>query len=136
MVLLSDFLRCFDLEHISCSDVLKRLNLYYVDYDDLKGSKFVPFEFVGFTRVFSDSPDVEFKFVYLLRPRAYLILTYSLMNFHLSLIPRVFFVVPSELGVIGLMILFCLFDYEKICSCIDFEVGRGDSHGHSWRPWC
>lgn len=69
MVLLSDFLRCFDFERISCSDVLKRLNLYYVDYCDLKGSKFAPFEFVGFTRVFSDSPDVDFKFVYLLRPR-------------------------------------------------------------------
>lgn len=69
MVLLSDFLRCIDRERISCSDVLKRLNLYYVDNEDLKGSKLLPFEFVGFTRVFSGSPDVEFKFVYLLRPR-------------------------------------------------------------------
>lgn len=72
MVLLSDFLRCFDLERISCSDVLdvlKRLNLYYEDYDDLRGSKFAPFEFVGFTRVFSDSTEEEFKFVYLFRSR-------------------------------------------------------------------
>nr|DAI02362.1 MAG TPA: Tri-helix bundle domain [Microviridae sp.] len=30
---------------------------------------------------------------------------------------------------------FCLIDYEKICSHIGFEVGRGDSHGHPWRPW-
>lgn len=69
MVLLSDFLRCFDFEHINCSDVLKRLNFYYVDYDDLKGSKFVPYDFVGFTTVFSDSPDVEFKYLYLFRSR-------------------------------------------------------------------
>lgn len=69
MVLLSDFLKCFDLERISCSDVIKRLHLYYVDYEDLKGSKLLPFEFVGFTRVFSDSPDVEFKTFYFFRPR-------------------------------------------------------------------
>jgi hypothetical protein len=58
------------------------------------------------------------------------------MIFLSSLIPRVFIVAPSVLGVIGLMILSCLIDYEKICSYIGFEVGRGDSHGHPWRPWC
>ena len=64
MVLLSDFLKCFD-EQVSCSDVLQRLNLYY---EDEKGSIVMPLDFVGFTRVLTDS--IEYgKFVYLFRPR-------------------------------------------------------------------
>lgn len=70
MVLLRDFLKCFDFEHISCSDVLKRLNLYYKDFDDEKGFIYLPFDYVGFTAVFSDSPDVDFKFLYLFCSRS------------------------------------------------------------------
>lgn len=64
MVLLSDFLKCFD-EQVSCSDVLQRLNLYY---EDEKGSIVMPFDFVGFTRVLTDSIE-DGKFVYLFRAR-------------------------------------------------------------------
>lgn len=65
MVLLSDFLRCFDIEHISCSDVLKRLNFYYQDEID---GVYLPFDFVGFTSVSLDSVE-DSKFVYLFSPR-------------------------------------------------------------------
>lgn len=77
MVLLSDFLKCFD-EQVFCSDVLKRLHLYY---EGEKGSIVVPIDFVGFTRVLIDSIEdgkfVDGKFVYLFRvrgvPSSYLI---------------------------------------------------------------
>lgn len=68
MVLLSDFLKCFDFEHISCSDVLKRLNLYYQDFDDEKGFIYLPFDYVGFTTVLTDSIE-DGKSVYLFRSR-------------------------------------------------------------------
>lgn len=83
MELLSDFLKCFCYEHISCSDVLKRLNFYYQDYDpdDKKGYKYLPFDYVGFTRVFSDSPEYS-KLVYLFRNRgAY---KFCLINYDFS----------------------------------------------------
>lgn len=67
MVLLSDFLRSFDYEHISCSDVLKRLNFYYGGLTE-EGIKYLPFDYVGFTRVISDSPEGS-KLVYLFRNR-------------------------------------------------------------------
>lgn len=68
MVKLSDFLKCFDdFEQVSCSDILKRLNLYYEDLNG-KGSTYLPFDFVGFTAVSSDSPE-DSKFIYLFRLR-------------------------------------------------------------------
>lgn len=68
MVLLSDFLKCFDdYEHISCSDVLKRLNLYY-QYEGENGYKYLPFDYLGFARVITDLPEGG-KLVYLFRNR-------------------------------------------------------------------
>lgn len=68
MVLLSDFLKCIDdFEQVSCSDVLKRLNLYYEDLNE-GGSTYLPFDFVGFTALSSDSPE-DSNFVYLFRVR-------------------------------------------------------------------
>lgn len=65
MVLLSYFLQSFDndFDRVSCSDVLKRLNVYYKE-----GSTYLPFDFVGFTKVLSDLLE-DSKFVYLFRPR-------------------------------------------------------------------
>lgn len=79
MVKLSDFLKCIDdFEQVSCSDVLKRLNLYYEDSND-RGSAYLPFDFVGFTKVLSDSLE-DSKIVYLLRLRG--CHTSYLFNYH------------------------------------------------------
>lgn len=67
MVLLSDFFKCFDFEHISCSDVFKRLNFYYLDKDE-NGNTYVPFDYVGVTTVFFDSFESS-KVIYLFRFR-------------------------------------------------------------------